>query len=320
MKRQILLSLLTLISLSACLEKEEPIPGRPSGEEQEASLHMGDTYANQIYFDLGSGSVVAQVDKYTWDLAFSTSSVNGIFLNEGKAMFAAPTGSSDFSGEPVLSQLTFGFDDPAGEESKTAIREAENQQVWVVNRGVSAAGTQLGYFKLQILEFNEGEWRIKVGELSDLNGTLLTIPADTSYNFEFFSFETLGTLEVEPPKDSWVLWFTSYLESLINGADTIPYLVTGVLINTSGVAVARDTTHGFREITREFAEQLDYTQERNRIGYDWKFYDFDLGYLVNPEINYLIQDHFGLFYKLHFIDFYDSTGTKGSPKFEFQRL
>jgi hypothetical protein len=41
---------------------------------------------------------------------------------------------------------------------------------------------------------------------------------------------------------------------------------------------------------------------------------------VLPEMIYLLKSKEGYYWKLHFVDFYDSNGDKGSPAFEYQEL
>ena len=54
---------------------------------------------------------------------------------------------------------------------------------------------------------------------------------------------------------------------------------------------------------------------------DWKEYDFDNEhYTVLPDKIYVLKTSIGYYYKLRFIDFYNSTGEKGYPTFEFLRL
>ena len=65
----------------------------------------------------------------------------------------------------------------------------------------------------------------------------------------------------------------------------------------------------------------EYLKEQDFIGFDWKSYDFDQQlYMVDPQIVYIIKTPIGRYYKLHFIDFYNSMGEKGYPKFEIQEL
>jgi len=42
-------------------------------------------------------------------------------------------------------------------------------------------------------------------------------------------------------------------------------------------------------------------------------------YEVFPKMIYIIQTPLG-YYKFHFVDFYNTSGDKGYPKFEYQKL
>jgi len=67
--------------------------------------------------------------------------------------------------------------------------------------------------------------------------------------------------------------------------------------------------------------QYNFTNMQNKIGYDWKSYNFSSkSYNVNPNITYIITDIDGRYFKLHFIDFYNDNREKGNPKFEIQEL
>jgi hypothetical protein len=100
-----------------------------------------------------------------------------------------------------------------------------------------------------------------------------------------------------------------------------PYLVVGLLLNPNGVAAARDSIHDFMEMDADDIADLEFSTSADVIGYDWKYYNFDAGvYTIVPDMNYVIRDRDGYFYKLRFVDFYNDEGVKGYPTFEFVRL
>ncbi|MEM7038329.1 MAG: HmuY family protein, partial [Bacteroidota bacterium] len=312
MIRSVIFTLLLTMAFSGCLEKETPIPPRPAGDVKSEALVMGTDYLQQLYFDLGTGQLVGQNTKLDWDLAFSTNdSLPRVYLNGARAMYAAATGTDDFSVSPAPADLDFRWDRPSGHVDSTAVGDWELApgQVYVIDRGSTSSGGLLGYFKLKINGMADGKWDVQVGELGDASGTSIELPVDPNYNFSFFSFPNLNQPEIEPPAADWDLWFTQYTERLELNGEYIAYLVTGVLINSNGVRVAEDSTMAFEEIDRDFAEAQTYSEARHEIGFDWKVFDFDLGFIVNADRNYLIQDTEGVFYKLHFIDFYDAAGN-----------
>jgi len=54
---------------------------------------------------------------------------------------------------------------------------------------------------------------------------------------------------------------------------------------------------------------------------NWKEFNFETNlYSVKDNINFVIRDFEGKYYKMRFIDFYNSQGLKGYPKFELEEL
>ena len=98
-------------------------------------------------------------------------------------------------------------------------------------------------------------------------------------------------------------------------------MVTGVLANRNGVQTAQVFDKDFAEISSEDIGSYEFSDAIDVIGYDWKYYDFSLAnYTINLDQNYIIKTTEGVFYKLHFIDFYNDNGDKGTPTFEIQKL
>ena len=92
-------------------------------------------------------------------------------------------------------------------------------------------------------------------------------------------------------------------------------------VSPEGTAAALDTIHEFSEIAISDTAALNLTTRADVIGYDWKYYNFDAGvYTIVPGMNYVIRDRDGFYYKLRFVDFYNNTGEKGNPVFEYVRL
>ena len=113
--------------------------------------------------------------------------------------------------------------------------------------------------------------------------------------------------------------FTQYTH-LYSDTTTPAYLVTGVILN-SEVLVAEDNSFSFEEINYSIIDQLNFTSNKDAIGFDWKEYNFDAGfYTVNSNLNYIIKDRQQRYFKLRFTDFYNSNGDKGCPTFEIQEL
>jgi len=89
--------------------------------------------------------------------------------------------------------------------------------------------------------------------------------------------------------------------------------------------VAQDTLYDFSSINLDIAQALFYSQALDEIGYDWKDVVGDVSsgnvtYVIVEGLNYVVLDAEGYYYKLRFISYYNQSGEKGIPTFEYQRL
>jgi hypothetical protein len=127
------------------------------------------------------------------------------------------------------------------------------------------------------------------------------------------------TVAVEPPKDTWDIAFTQYTHVFEEESGPLPYLVTGCLLNRYKTVAIKDTVNIFSDISLAGAESATFSNAINTIGYDWKTYTGST-YVVNKSWNYVIRNRNGFYYKMHFISFFNTSGEKGSPSFEYQQL
>jgi hypothetical protein len=145
---------------------------------------------------------------------------------------------------------------------------------------------------------------------------------NSNVNYLWYSLKEDGIRPLEPSRVGYDLLFTQYTTLLYTDEGIpYPYLVTGVLLNRHIVAVASDTLHAFSDITRDIALDLTYSRDNDRIGYDWKYYNFSSGaYTLRPKNCYIVRTVSGLLFKVRFIGFYDKNGSKGYPVIEYQGL
>jgi hypothetical protein len=312
--------LLALALLSGCLREELPVPPFERGEALEARVSLQADYRDQVWYDLSSQSVVSVNAKTAWDLGFSCADSSGsIWLNSSLGMEAAPAGTSDFGAVRSASGLRFRTDHPSGHPDSLALRNALQGGVYVINRGYDAAGNLLGYRKVQFSAPSEGVYRIRYARLDGSEERVAEIAKDSRYTFRAYSLATHEVREIEPPRDAYDLCFTQY-QHIFYGPYQ-PYLVTGVLINPWRTQVAEDSLRGFEALSAAALNSADWSRARDAIGYDWKSFSLQTNqFTVYPQKVYLIRDGEGFVYKLHFLDFYDENGQKGSPLFRFQRL
>lgn len=312
----------------------------PQGDAMHSSVDMGAGYTKQYFFNFENGEAVYSSDRSSWDLAFEASAEGRyIYVNGGQgegginaqsaciynthltsfdAVTSLPTGLSANSNAGG-----WRYDDVCYLPGKTAIGQwwdssgTSKKEIYLVQTGS-------GIKKFRILSGGASEYILEWEALSD-NSTpnRIVLSKDSAYNFVYFAFDK-GNVMQEPPKNTWDILFTHYRDTLFDGVTGhwIPYLVTGVLTNPYKTLAAADSVDDFSAIDLAKAESLPLYPNRNVIGWDWKSYGLNSTglYTVKRFKNYVISTQKGQLYKLHFLDFYSSAGTTGSPSFEYKRL
>ena len=149
------------------------------------------------------------------------------------------------------------------------------------------------------------------------NENIVTINPVPGKEFITISLDGDANSEVYPQDDEWDLLFTNYTTQF---DPETPYLVSGVLTNHPYIEVAFDSTLVYNEIDLGSVNTMSFSSDADVIGFDWKDYFFDAGYyVVNTELNYIIRRE-NNYYKLRFLDFYNSVGETGNFKIEIQQL
>jgi len=321
----------TTLLFSSCMKKETPYPV-PTAPETEGEfkvlnnqVKVGENYETQIYFSLTNGPVSTSNYK-SWDISLTTDAESELWMNGGKSVQIYPTGSTNYAGIVSKSGIpsnAWKVDYPTGAKGKSGLGILTGQnhigEVLVVDCGENI------FYKLQILEATATGYKIKAGPLEATVGSETNLVKNEDYNFVYFSF-TAGVVTPEPPKKDWDILFTRYRTLYYgynpDGSD-FPYPVNGVLTNPYKTKSAGDSlkSYDFYTFSLEDAETYNIRADRDAIGYNWKSVNINTGqYTVKPRSIYLIEDQNGALWKLHFVNFYDADGKKGSPQFEYQRM
>ncbi len=334
MIKQFLYIIASIVIFTSCFKEDDPLPP-PS--EQTTTIEMGQYYLYQVYFDLINNMEVASNEKNDWDLGFeSADSSWHITLNTSAFMVAANTEEKDFDAVTDTTGLIWKFDKSDGNPDSTAVGKWVNfegndtiysNNVYVLNRGYDHLGNLRGLKKIVFLKVDLETYSIKYADLNGENENEFTlVKADSVRNVQF-SFEEGGQqLNFEPPVLSWDLFFTQYTTLLYTDeGDPYPYLVTGVLSNYELVEVSIDSSFNYEDITIDDALSLEYSINKDAVGYDWKELVGDVNsgnvyYEIAEGRNYIIKNRLGLYYKLRFTNFYNETGDKGYPSFEYLLL
>lgn len=314
-----------ILLLIGCEQEEIPIVAHEVGDLTTAAIDLGINYKYQVFYDISTNTEVSKNIKTIWDLGFECSAEGyHIKLNSSKAMQLYSTGETSFSSVTKIPEKGWSWDKPSGSVDSTAMGDWKNlkDEVYILDLGYSVEGTHLGYKKLMVISLKSEVYTIKYADLKESTSSTFLIQKDALYNFVFFSFDNGGEIvSVEPPKTDWDLQFTQYSHIFYDDTEPIFYLVTGVLHNIYSTFSYRDTIVGFDDFTYDNAQHSNYSSSANTVGYKWKKYNYDTGsYSIFSEYNYVLKTQKKEYYKIHFVDFYNSAGQKGTPTFEFQKL
>ena len=308
--------------LLACEQNELPITPHPMGEIKSTQINMQSDYRNQLFYNLENNLVITENLKTEWDLAFESSEEGWhIILNSSRFSKASELTNTNFNEIISISSLSWIWEQPEGINSGNAIGDYRGKQsLYIIDRGFNLDGNPAGFKKLMIDSVTEEFYYIKYSNLDNTNNHILQIKKDNTTNFQHLSFESNNIVNIEPNKNDWDLMFTQYTHLYNDPLLPPSYLVTGVLTNyLNNVSIAKDTTNKFEDINYSMLQLYSFSNNQNEIGYDWKTYTGN-GYSINTEMVYIVKDVSNRFFKLRFIDFYNSDGEKGYPKFEFQEL
>lgn len=329
-----LFSILTVfvVLLSSCWKDEEPFILPSGAGELTSEVSLGPNYDKMVYFNVNTQEFLIR-DFASWDLSFQASENDfHIFLNTGNLMRVHETNLTDFDATyAVVDGLPWSFDASSGNIDSTAIGEwwsgtdgTSKGLVYVVDMDGPYV-QNVPYIKLQIEKADATGYWINVGELNDnTTNRSFFIPKSEKRNLAHFNINTGAVItDMEPEKDNWDLWFTSYNNVFYDqGPDPVPYQVRGVYQNSAnGVLIYEERTKSFDEIDIDYVGTLKLSAAADVIGYDWKDYDQAAGrYTVDNSRTYIIKTVSGYYYKLRFVDYYDNNGLVGTPIFDLQRL
>lgn len=327
--------ILCLCSLSACFRPDSPYPAfvaDSTSQQLEIPLgvydpSLGDVrYANQVFLDLSSDTY-SFAERTTWDLGFATGSdQNTVILNSANYMQVAKVAGKAFGEswtDAEIEALSFRFDSANGNLAHTAIGDwqAENSPVFILDLGLEIDFSARGYVQLQILSVDESTFAFRKAALDGSQRNEHRVSKNPTQNFTYFSLENAQTVTVAPPKTEWDLMFSYYSYRYPDG---MPYWLTGALSNRFAVQTAQlhDSIQSWESLSLADTARYDFGAEIDIIGFDWKAYLFGppARFVTYPEQIYLLRDTEGYYYKLRFLDFYNSKGLKGFPQLEYGLL
>lgn len=326
-----IICLLTMLGVS-CEKPEIPVvlPPKPGDSTRLFAVELGDQYDKQVFVNLDNEQV-STINGNSWDLYFNCGpDEKQVFINGGKGVLLASTGSLSFRPNVDVNNLKWRWDEASGYDDSLALtgwydrqHGASRDTAYVIDRGPSITDPAQRYFQFQITGVDATGYTLRIANIDGSNPHDVSVLKNANKMHVYFSFENGGTyLDVEPPKTDWDFCFLRYRWIYYEYHPPLLYTVTGIFINQSQVSVAVDSTFDFYKMTWDQCKSLRYTTRRDVMGFDyWKAYNFTTGkYVAKNYVNFVLrmQRTRNLVYKLRFVDFYSSTGVKGTPKFEFE--
>ena len=324
MKNWAISLLSALLFLASCQKDEIPVAPHTPGEVEAKMVEMGGLYKDQIWYDLETATEVSRNYKTMWDLGFETTSEGWhIVLNSANRMQVALTSDDNLASITDTTGLNFTWDTHTGNMDSTGIGNWKNtSNIYVLDRGKDEEGKPLGLAKVIFDSANASTYFFRYADFNGTEWQSTTISKDSNYVYSYFSFKNSGEqVWVAPPKQDWDICFTQYTYIYYYMNPMVAYLVTGVIINPTQPFSVQIFDMQFEDITYDHMSQYENDPRIDNIGWDWKQYDFDAGYYVtNPSKNYIVKTQSHKMYKIHFMDWYNQDGEKGSPTFEFSEL
>jgi hypothetical protein len=295
-------------------------------------LSLGEGYGQHIFYDLDTETSVV-VENDAWDLAFTTVGFQdaGVHFNEASSnTFTDPKPSLEvyLADAPNFTSLTefdttfvrlyndeeswtygaFNFGRAPGQifdygwgNYDGAIRSVVADELFVIKLRDGS------FIKFEIVSLDLTTYNIRFANLD--GSDLQTFSFDKNQiagSLAFYSFETNDLVDLDV--DGFDLLYTRYNAPAEHPdaavLDSLDYTVTGFL-SGPGVNIAEVSGKRPEEVTD--ADAANTSSRLDVIGYDWKRFDFNDGWVMPDDLSYVVRSNEGKLYHLVFIDFEGST-------------
>jgi hypothetical protein len=295
-------------------------------QQTNVTLSMGPSYVNEVYYKLSS----EETNTYpaaSWDIAFlRESSQNiGIRVNDGigTQVFEASNDPDDFNNINIADEYSWTqlYNDDTNWDNG-AFMQGSASYGWGEYNPISHHVEGTIVF---VLKYVNGTYRKFINQdyyggytfkYATWNGTSwideTTATVSNTNNpenrYNYYSFVNNAEVVAEPATSDWDFVFTKYNTFLDPPGEN--YVVTGTLQNPNVTIAKNDEPTGEGN-----PNGLDYSEDINTIGYDWKVFDGS-GYAVNSDMTYYIKYDDSTVYRLAFDTF--EGGSTGNLSFNFE--
>lgn len=294
-------------------------------QQTNVSLSMGAGYADEVYYKLSSGETNTY-EAASWDIAFLRISPMdiGIRVNDGIGIqvFEAADSPSDWNNIDVADEASWTplYNDDTSWENG-AFMQGSASYGWGEYNPVTHHVEGTIVF---VLKYADGTYRKFINEdyfggytfkYATWNGTAWVGETTTTVSnttnpenrYNYYSLQNDEEVVAEPAESAWDMVFRKYVTDVGGG---MMYAVTGALHNPNvTVAQNEEPTGGPNP------NGLNYSEEINTIGYDWKSFN-GTGYDVNSDMAYYVKYDENTVYRLAFESF-DGSST-GNLSFNFE--
>lgn len=316
-----------LLANTSCEKAESPItlPPKPEGV-QLMEAPIGRDYDRMVFLNLQTGQqFFADINSYDFKFE-SQANQRMVMMNGGREVLVASTGKLEF-GPVDLNTLSWDWDRSSATYDSLRLMPTlkfnnEYDTIFVVDRGIRLSNDKR-YYQIKFVSVNEREYNIEVADINGNNRKEISIAKDPNREFVYFDYEN-GYLNFEPNRNDWHIVFKRHRTIYYEYSPPLLYTVVGTYINRYKVEVGVDSSFSFNEINFEHSRGVAFHNKLDFIGFEWKWPNFTatgVVYSCRTNWNFFIRERGqSTMFKLRFIDFYNSEGIKGYPRFEVQQI
>lgn len=308
-------------------------------EAQVVEVSVGPSYSQQAYFNIETGKTTV-VNNDAWDIAFSNDGFAdaGIFINESTSFMGTPLKlfvSQETNWENPITDLSsfidenriFNEEENWTEGAFNSVKDPDSNADygWGVYNPSShiIEGSKIyvlqlrdeSYIKIEIQSLSNGEYTFRYADLDGENEKTVVVSKSDAGDVPLIHFSFSTDDLVEMPTD-YDLIFQRYVAPIEDGSgDVVQYPVTGVLLAPNTSAVIAKGVNTEEVLEEDFADQ--YSTSVATIGYDWKYFDFSSGWVIDDTRAQFVKTAAGKTFKIVFFDFEgSSTGITTLEKTE----
>lgn len=297
-----------------------------TAQQTNVTLSMGAGYANEVYYKLSSEKTNTY-QASSWDIAFLRISAMdiGIRVNDGSGIqvFEAANNPADFNTITIADEASWIplYNDDTNWDNGAFMQGSASYGWGEYNPGSHHVEGTIVF----VLKYADGTYRKFINEdyfggytfkYATWNGTAwvgetTTTVANTSNpsnRYNYYSLQNNAAVIAEPAVGSWDFVFTKYNTFLDPPGEN--YIVTGTLQNPNVTVAKNDEPTGEGN-----PNGLNYSEEINSIGYDWKTFN-GTDYSVNAEKAYYIKYDENTVYRLVFESF--EGAATGNLSFNYE--